>query len=167
MEQLRRLMVVVLGSGTLAGLVLFGIQRAAVIPLIEKAESYEAGQSTTGMPHEDEGWQPANGAERTALTALSTVLTGIAFAAVLFGVASVAEVPLNAHVGLLWGLAGFVCFALAPALGLPPAPPGAAVADLYARQLWWTGTVIATSVGLWLLVGRRGRSWSLRMVGVI
>lgn len=57
--------------------------------------------------------------------------------------------------GLLWGLAGFAAFALAPALGLPPRLPGTATADLLARQLWWLATAIATSAGLALVFLRR------------
>jgi cobalt transporter subunit CbtA len=166
-EQFRRVTLVVLVSGTLAGLALFVLQQIAVIPLIEMAETYETGHHPPGFVHEDEGWQPENGAERTVITALGTILTGIAFAALLFGGAGLAEAPLNASVGALWGLAGFASFALAPALGLPPAPPGVAAADLSVRQLWWIGTVTATAIGLWLLFGRRERPWALRSVGLI
>jgi cobalt transporter subunit CbtA len=166
-DQFRRLMTVVLGAGTVAGLMAFGIQRVTVVPLIETAETYEGAPHSSAMRHEDEGWQPANGAERTALTALGTVLTGIAFAAVLFGVASVAGARLDTRMGALWGVAGFAAVACAPALGMPPAPPGAAAADLYARQLWWLGTVTATAIGLWLMVGRRQRSWALRSLGAL
>jgi len=157
----------VLVSGALAGLLSFLIAHFTVVPLIETAESYEtaAAQAMPGMSHEDEGWQPADGTERTLYTALSAMLSGIGFAAVLFGAASLGGRPIDARRGALWGLAGFLCFALAPALGLPPAPPGAAVADLYARQVWWVGTVAATAAGLWLVIGRE-RRWSLRIGGL-
>ena len=120
-------MTVVLLSGALAGFVLFVAQHLAVVPLIETAETYEsaARQAMPGMAHEDEGWQPADGLERTSFTALSTMLAGIGFAAVLFGAASLSGRALDLRRGVLWGLAGFACFALAPALGLPPKPPGA------------------------------------------
>ena len=160
-------MTVVLLSGALAGLLSFIVGHFTVVPLIETAETYEvaAADAMPGMSQEDEGWQPANGIERTLYTALTTTLSGIAFAAVLFGAASLGGRPIDARRGALWGLAGFLCFALAPALGLPPKPPGAAVADLYARQLWWIGTVAATAGGLWLILGR-GRSWLIGIGGL-
>jgi cobalt transporter subunit CbtA len=161
-------MFVVLSSGALAGLALFALQHFTVIPLIKTAEAYEAAaqRANPGMTHEDEGWQPANGWERTSFTALTTMFSGIGFAAMLFGSLSLAGSSVNARRGALWGLVAFTCFGLAPALGLPPLPPGAAAAGVYERQVWWVGTAIATAVGLWLLAGK-GRTWQVRVVGVI
>ncbi len=158
----------VVASGALAGLALFALQRFTVIPLIETAESYEAAEhhSDAGAAHEDEGWQPSNGWERTSLTALTTMLSGIGFAAMLFGSLSLTGSRVNTGRGALWGLAAFVCFGLAPALGLPPLPPGVAVAGLYPRQIWWVATVVATAVGLWLLASK-GRNWLVRIGGVV
>jgi cobalt transporter subunit CbtA len=152
---------VVLLSGTLAGLVLFAVQHFSVIPLIKSAESYEKHEH-----HDDGSWHPADGWERTSLTAIATVLSSIGFAALLFGSAALAGFPLDARRGALWGLAAFVCFSLAPALGLPPLPPGIPVADVHERQLWWVGTAVATAIGLWLLAGRT-RSWLIRLGGVL
>ena len=168
MSRFRALMLVVLSSGALAGLALFAVQRFTVIPLIETAETYEAADhpSTAGMVHEDEGWQPANGWERTSLTALTTMLSGIGFAAMLFGFLSLSGSRIDTRRGALWGLAAFACLGLAPALGLPPLPPGVAVAGLYPRQIWWVGTVVATAIGLWLLISK-GRNWLLRIGGVV
>jgi cobalt transporter subunit CbtA len=163
-SQFRKLMLAVFGSGALAGLVLFSVQHFTVIPLIQAAETYEAAYSDA--PHEEEGWQPAEGWERTSFTALTTVLTGIGFAAMLLGVMAVAGETINTRHGALWGLAAFACFSLAPALGLPPQPPGVAVADLHQRQIWWALTVIATAVGLWFIAGKR-QSWLLRICGVV
>lgn len=167
MSQFRKLMLAVFGSGALAGLVLFALQHFTVVPLIQAAETYEAAgqEAHSGAPHEAEGWQPAEGWERTSFTALTTVLTGIGFAAMLFGVMALAGKTINARHGALWGLAGFACFSLAPALGLPPQPPGTAVADLHQRQLWWAGTVIASAAGLWLITKKRP-GWQLRICGV-
>jgi cobalt transporter subunit CbtA len=166
-SQFRKLMVAVFGSGALAGLVLFAVQYFTVVPLIRAAETYEAAehQAQSGESHEDEGWRPTEGWERKSFTALTTVLTGIGFAAMLFGAMALAGKTINTRHGALWGLAAFACFTLAPALGLPPQPPGVAAADLRQRQLWWTGTVIATAVGMWLIAGKR-RSWLLRICGV-
>jgi len=54
--------------------------------------------------------------------------------------------------GLLWGLAGYAIFFVAPSLGLPPEVPGTETANLNDRQLWWLMTVFDTAAGLWLLV---------------
>ena len=56
--------------------------------------------------------------------------------------------PITAANGVLWGLAGFVAFQLAPAFGLPPELPGMPAADLVARQIWWWATALATGAGL-------------------
>jgi cobalt transporter subunit CbtA len=168
LEHFRKLVSVALLSGTIAGLLLFVVQHFTIFPLIEKAEVYEsaAEKQMPGMHRDDEGWHPADGAERTLFTALATVLTGIGFAALLFGTAAIAPISLNWRRGALWGLAAFICIDLAPAWGLPPQPPGVAVADLYARQLWWAATVIATAIALWLLLDRR-KFLPVRLIGLL
>ena len=168
MSQFRKLMLAVFGSGALAGLVLFAVQHFTVVPLIQSAETYEtaAHQAHSQATNEDEGWHPAEGWQRSSLTALTTVLTGIGYAAILFGVMALSGKTIDTRHGALWGLAAFTCFSLAPALGLPPQPPGVAVADLHQRQLWWAGTVIATAVGMWLINGQK-RSWPRRISGAV
>jgi cobalt transporter subunit CbtA len=94
------------------------------------------------------------------------VLTGISFASILFGLVSLAGRRIDAKRGALWGLSAFACFSLAPALGLPPQPPGVAVADLWDRQLWWAATVFLTAMGLYLIVGQQSRSWPLKLSGI-
>ena len=116
--------------------------------------------------HGDEGWQPNPGFQRISLTAVTTIISGIGFAAILLAVITLSGTAVDVRRGLLWGLAGFACFALAPALGLPPKPPGAAVGDLHMRQVWWGGTVLATACGLWLIFGPAANRWS-RIVGVV
>ena len=58
----------------------------------------------------------------------------------------------------------FVCFHLAPSLGLPPLPPGVPVSDVQPRQLWWLWAVLSTAAGLWLFTGRTRRR---RIVGAL
>lgn len=167
MNRFRKLIYVILTSGILAGLLLFLVQHFTIFPLIQKAEVYESAAEKSDLHHHaDEGWKPANGTERTAFTALTTVVTAIGFSALLFGIAGVSPIRLDWHKGLLWGLAAFVCVDLAPSLGLLPQPPGTAVADLYARQEWWVFTVLSTAIGLWLLLNRR-RSIAVRLIGVL
>jgi len=92
-SRLRQLVILVLCSGALAGGVLFTIQHFTIVPLIEAAERYE-GQADHQDDHADHQhanhqhnteWKPAEGGERTAWTGVTTVLTGIGFAAILFG----------------------------------------------------------------------------------
>src|SRR6185369_7157113 len=108
----------------------------------------------------DDGW------ERTLFTAASTILTGIGFAALLLSIVTLGGFTLDLRRGLLWGLAGFVCFAVAPAIGLPPVPPGVPVSDVHPRQLWWVMTVAATAIGLFLIFSPR-RNWVSRIAGAL
>ena len=168
MDRFRKLTTIALISGSLAGLLLFLVQHFAVFPLIEKAETYEsaAEHAMPGMSSEAAEWHPSEGFERTGLTALTTVVTSIGFAAILFSIVSLTNASLNWKTGALWGLAAFVCVDVAPALGLPPQPPGVAVADLYSRQLWWSATVALTALGLWWMA-KTGRPWRLRVLGIV
>lgn len=179
MEPFRRLMTVVLIAGTAAGLLLFAIQHAIVDPLIFRAEQYEhAGHeghavNADAVANADAGggaatadWQPRDGTERTMYTVLGTTLTGIGFSALLFGIASALGLELSVGRGVALGLIGFACCALAPAIGLPPKPPGAAAAELRAAQFWWVGTAVATGAGLWAITRARG-SWSWWIGGAL
>jgi predicted cobalt transporter CbtA len=57
--------------------------------------------------HGEEGWQPASGWQRTSYTTITTILSGIGFAAILFGSLSLVGTQVNARRGVLWGLAAF------------------------------------------------------------
>ncbi len=177
MDAFKRLIWGALAAGALAGFVLFLVQWGVMIPLIQEAERYEhaahavhaeqeaqAGGGATAA-HET-AWQPSDGFERTAYTALGTTLTGVGYAAMFLGIASLMGWSLDGRRAWLLGLAGFACFALGPALGLPPKPPGAAVPDLRAAQAWWLATSIATGTGLWLIGVSRG-SWTRRGIGLL
>lgn len=150
-------------AGGVVGLAVTAVQDLGTVPLILKAEVYEraadAGHthgSAAPAPHEhvDEGWSPQDGLERTAYTAAANILTAIGFALVLAGIFAVRGAA-DWHEGLLWGLAGFVVFTIAPGLGLPPTLPGIPAADLAARQVWWIATAASTAAGLALLFFKR------------
>jgi cobalt transporter subunit CbtA len=81
---------------------------------------------------------------------MANVLAGVGFA-LLLAAAYALKGGVDWRRGLLWGLAGFATFALAPALGLPPQLPGSEAAPLMARQAWWLTTVAATGGGLGLI----------------
>ncbi len=56
---------------------------------------------------------------------------------------------------------------LAPGLGLPPELPGVPTAPLGPRQIWWTSTVLATAVALWLIAFRRSPLAAIAAIALI
>lgn len=163
-------------AGVLGGLIISAVQAVTTTPLILHAETYETAQSTpapqagaapaahshghaseAAHSHDHgEAWAPADGVERTAYTVLTNVIAGFGFALMIVGGFALGRRRADAKEGVLWGLAGFAVFALAPGLGLAPELPGTAAADLTARQTWWIATAGATALGLWILVFRSG-----------
>jgi cobalt transporter subunit CbtA len=148
----RRIFVPALLAGLLAGLVVSMVQAGKLWPLIAAAEVYE----THAPDHEDSGWEPEPGFERGALTVVANVVIATGFGLLLSAGFALRQmltgVAAGAGEGLLWGIAGFACFALAPALGLPPELPGSVAAGLVARQSWWLLTAFATAAGIALMV---------------
>ncbi|QAU46892.1 CbtA family protein [Bradyrhizobium guangzhouense] len=122
--------------------------------------AHDHGDHDHGAGDHDHGgaWEPRDGFERNAYTAAANVLTAIGFALLLAGFFVVRGGATGAsvswHEGLLWGLAGFAVFTLAPGLGLPPELPGVPSAPLLSRQIWWLAAVLATAGGLALIVFR-------------
>jgi cobalt transporter subunit CbtA len=161
-SEFRRLALAAILSGAIAGLVWFAVQYVAVVPLIQQAEVFESSNHHT----DENDWHPENGWQRNTLTAAATVLTAIGLSAVMFGIIHALGRTLNARRGLLWGLAGFLCLNVAPAIGLPPRPPGVVQADLVTRQVWWLATVVLTAVGLWLLTGQSRPRWFHKPTGI-
>lgn len=161
---LRRILTAGLFAGFIAGTAVTVVQMLQLTPLILAAEVFEEAApapahvhdgATAGEQHPDgapEAWTPADGLERSAFTWLANILTGVGFGLILAAAMAVAGRPADARRGLLWGLAGYGAFAVAPALGLPPELPGMMAADLAARQVWWIMTVGATVAGLSLIV---------------
>lgn len=153
---MRRILLTALVAAFVAGLTVFAVQSAKIIPLIAAAETYEtaapAPEVAAPHAHESEAWEPAEGFERQAYTALADILVAFGFALILAGLFALRGGAVDARQGLLWGIAGFAAFTLAPALGLPPELPGSQAAALGLRQLWWLGTAIATAGALAMLV---------------
>jgi len=164
---LKRIVVVAALSGLISGIVMTAAQWVRVVPLILEAETYEVAGDAAGAASEHAGhdgmaaWSLADGWQRTVSSFLANLLAAVGFALLL-----TAGLYLSGHAGwrqgLWWGLAGFLTFTLAPALGLPPEPPGLEAAPLAARQAWWLGTVVATGGGLALIVLLR-RPWSIAL----
>jgi cobalt transporter subunit CbtA len=165
-------------AGVAAGAVMTVIQQLGTVPLILKAETYEKGQKaksaelasapvTVGHSHAEaaaaehehehaaEAWEPEDGLQRNAFTAGANVLTAIGFALVLAALFAVrtgnGAHGIHWHEGLVWGLAGFIVFTLAPGLGLPPELPGVPAAPLLSRQIWWVLAALAAAGGLSLI----------------
>jgi len=140
-------------AGLVSGVSLTLWQSVFVTPNILEAETYEV-TATPALPlaqNEKSAWAPADGFERAFYTGLSNVLMSIGFA-LLLGAAFSLRQPRSLNQGLIWGMAGFAIFFLAPTLGLPPELPGTDAAALEHRQLWWLFTAGSTALGLGLLV---------------
>lgn len=165
-------------AGLLAGLLLTAVQQIRVIPMLLQSEVYEsaaAAKQAEAAPahaahehehkHEQEAWQPENGWQRTLFTAAANIVLAVAFALLLAAAISLTVETVDWRDGLLWGLAGYAVFFVAPALGLPPELPGTESAALGHRQLWWTLTVTLTAAGLGMLVFVR--HWTVKIAGVL
>jgi cobalt transporter subunit CbtA len=126
-------------------------------PLVTREQAAQAAHDP-GQDHgEGAEWMPAEDFARTAFTALANVVAAIGFG-LLLAVCYALNGDVDAKRGVVWGLAGFAAFHLAPSLGLPPELPGAAAAALYDRQIWWIATAAATAGGLATAVFARGRA---------
>ena len=160
-------------TGLLAALLLTLLQSLWVAPLILEGETYEQApaaqaheHAATAMPpheHDEPAWEPENGWQRVISTTGGNLVVAVGFALMLAALYTL-RAPQRTREGLLWGIAGFLVFCLAPNLGLPPELPGTAAADLTLRQSWWIGTAASTAAGLALLVF--GRNLLLKALGV-
>lgn len=178
---IKRMLVGGIFAGFAAGLLGTLLHFALVQELILLGEQYETGEivhfldaETAVMPDGgDHGHGDTHGAEgdahgghgaddggetsplmRNILTVLFTALIYVGyglFMTVGFQIAEMFGRPIEARQGILWGIAGFVAFQLAPGIGLPPELPGTFAEALHLRQQWWFGTVAATIGGLALL----------------
>ena len=98
---------------------------------------------------------------------VANIVSGFGFALILVAVSEFAGGISSWRSGVLWGFAGFAAFTLAPGLGLPPELPAMPAADLFARQVWWISTVVATGAGLWLIAFRGAGVFSIVGVALI
>ena len=80
---------------------------------------------------------------------LANLVTAIGFGLLLVAASEFAGGIAGWRQGLLWGLAGFAAFTLAPGLGLPPELPAMPAAELVPRQAWWIATVAADRAPAW------------------
>lgn len=152
-------------AGVASGLIAAALQFMFVIPALLEGELFETGArihfGADGSPESDRG-APGLGGDwgRHLLTVGFNVVTYVGFGFLLLAAMAFAEMrgltKITARQGLIWGLAGFIAIQLAPAFGLPPELPGTPAAEIGPRQTWWLGTLIATSLGLWVIAFGRG-----------
>jgi cobalt transporter subunit CbtA len=135
------------------------------VPALPAAAAHEAAAAPGSHQHDENGWKPENGLERTAYTALANILVAIAISSVLLGLMVMRGETIDPHRGLIWGIAGFVAGSLLPSIGLPPELPGTPAAGLIARQAWWLTAIAASGSGialLWLT-----KQWSWKICGLV
>lgn len=189
---IKKMLTSALFAGFAAGLFAAMLHFAFVQEYILLGEKYESGELTHfenatsddhAGQHVQNGHATAEGGPdhghvteapgdmtRNALTVVFAALIYVAYALILvagFALAESLGATITAREGLLWGIAGFVSFQLAPAFGLAPELPGTIAADLTARQIWWWGTVLATATGLALLAYGRGYlAWAIAVAAL-
>lgn len=160
----RRILTAALSAGFVAGIFMTAVQSGWVIPLIERAEQYEMCTTDLECPP-GAALEDAEALERLAYTALFNILSSVAFGLLLVAGFALWGGPVDWGRGIVWGLAGFAAFTLAPALGLPPKPPGSAYSPLLERQTWWLACVFATAAGLACLVF--AAHWRVKLLGLV
>ncbi len=177
MSIMQRILLTALLAGFIAGLSVFAVQSFKLSPLILEAEVYEeadaakhaAAEATMASAHhhehEEEEWEPANGFERNAWRLVADLGIGVGFALILVGAFTLRGEPMTMQRGVLWGIAGFAVFSLAPGFGLPPELPATMAAELTVRQIWWVSTALATAFGLYALTF--GHSNAFKALGLV
>ncbi|HEY0837681.1 MAG TPA: CbtA family protein [Azospirillum sp.] len=158
---LRRILSAALAAGLLAGVLVSVLQAALTTPLILQAEVYEQAMPAHGHGGGNQAQAHAHPAPsgtdwgevaaRTGLTVAANLVTGVGFALLVVAGFTLSGRAVEEREGLLWGLAGFAAFTLAPALGLAPEVPGTYAADLADRQAWWSFAAAGAAAALWLL----------------
>ena len=161
----RNIILTALFAALISGVVLGVMQAFSTSKIIYAAEVYEVedeassdhqhshdNNNSATHSHEAE-WQPKDGIERVSYTVIADILIAFghsllltSFMALLFLKFGKPEISWRS--GLIIGIGGYVSFYLATIIGLPPEIPGSIAADLHARQIWWTLTIVMTAMGL-------------------
>jgi len=166
-----RLLISALFAGAAAGLIIGLLQLIFVQPVLLHAELYEGGDLVhfgAAKPLTAHPDLPGFDAMRDGLSVIFTMLTYTGYALIMVALMGIAEdrgATIDGRTGILWGIAGFVTFHLAPGFSLAPEVPGVAAADVTARQIWWFATVGAAGVALWLIAF--AQTWAMWGVAVI
>ncbi|NPU95194.1 MAG: cobalt transporter [Gammaproteobacteria bacterium] len=165
-------------AGVAAAFLLTLLQHIGTTPSILQAETYEQSavavspEPQSGAHHNDhehhhdsEAWAPDNGWQRMLSTASANLVLACGFGLLLVAGFNL-RTPAEHWHGLVWGAAGYATFYLSPSFGLPPELPGTEAAELEYRQAWWLLAVMATAVGLAILVFG-GSMWKLAGVVIL
>lgn len=158
----RRIIFNALLIGIFAGLILSVMQILTVNPIIFAAETYEVeeGHNHAAHDHSEQAWAPEDGSERTTFTIVANIFAGVGFTSVLLALMSQLKMSqlklqgsarLTYREGVLWGVAGFIAFFVAPGIGLPPEIPGIQAAPIESRQIWWLIAVLGVGIGMFIL----------------
>lgn len=168
-----RILLLAIFAGAAAGVFATAVQQWRVVPLILEAERYEdVDEGGSAHTHGENGeeiaiaegeelWGPEDGFERTFYTGLANVVVGVGFSLMLTAAVLLFNQTLTFTSGLVWGMAGFIAFALAPNFGLPPELPGMPAGDLVERQVWWLATAALTAIALALFAFKRSLPFML------
>ena len=156
MTLFRNMFYLAFAAGLVVGVVMTILQHSFTVPLILAAEAYEnagaaaepahdraapaAGTAVAAHAHDAEAWAPSDGFQRTFFSVAANIVTGVGFSLLLIAVSEFAGGIVGWRSGVLWGLAGFAVFTLAPDLGLPPELPAMPAAGA-ARS--WAGSAAA------------------------
>ena len=161
----RNIVITAFFTALIAGVLLGTMQSFSTSKIIYSAEKYEVDKAVSehhshaspeAHSHSNEEWSPEDGAERVGFTVFADILIAFghsllltSFMALIFLKFGRPEISWKS--GLIIGIGGFLSFYLATIIGLPPEVPGTVTADLHARQIWWTLTIIMTIIGLSVL----------------
>lgn len=167
---LSKLLTSALFAGAATGLIVGLLQLLFVQPVLLHAELYESGElihfgAASVSAHPD---LPRFDPVRDLLSIVFTMLTYTGYGMMLVALMLLAEergAEIDARTGIIWGVAGFVTAHLAPGFSLAPEVPGAAAADVGARQIWWFATVAAAGIAMWLIAF--GRNWTMWGIAII
>lgn len=168
-----RFLISAIFAGAAAGLIAGILQLVFVQPVLLHAELYESGQLVHFGAKSNTAHPALQGFDmmRDGLSVIFTMLTYTGYGLLLIAFMGVAEergAEINGRTGILWGVAGFVAFHLAPGFSLAPEVPGVAAADVTLRQIWWFGTAFAALGALWLLAfGAGWFAWAFAAVLLI
>lgn len=165
-----RFLISALFAGACAGVIAALLQYVFVQPVLLHAELYEGGDLVHfgAEPVSAHPELPGFDAVRDGLSIVFTMLIYTGYALMMVAAMGLAEergAQINARTGIVWGVAGFVAFHLAPGFTLAPEVPGVAAADVGARQIWWFATVGTAAVAMWLVAfGQNWVAWGIAAI---
>lgn len=145
MAYVRRVFFAALIAGVFGGIFASAVSISVTVPMIIRAEVYEhATEHAQSGGHGEHDHPEQLAVERNALTVIGMILAYVGFALLMTVLAELKGGLTSWKSGLAWGAAGYLCFSLIPALGLPPELPGMPAADLLHRQIWWIACAACT-----------------------